>query len=163
MFVAFNFKHVSTAVQGNCSNPDAASALDLLKPGPRDAPLLPLKPFQCMLLLPDTFLAVEKGRVWVDNLYLKFQPKPQQVLRHFKRTPSIITVGRLLQNNVADDYSPASKFETPAKTNLHLTDITFQGDDTQGARGVYLSGFATESTVYISGERPDPLNDLAVL
>ena len=155
----------ASAVQGNCSDPDAAAALELPRPGPRDAPLLPLKPFQCMLLLPDTFLAVEKGRVWVDNLYLKLMPKPQQVLRHLKRTPSFITAGRRLENSVSDDYNPGSRLENPAKTNLHLTDITFQGDDTQGARGVYLSGFAAETTVYVSGECPASgvLNYLAVL
>ena len=124
------------------------------KPGPGKAALLPLKPFQCMLLLPDTFLAVEKGHIWVDNLYLRFKPRPQQVLHDLRRTPSFITVGRLLQNYVAYDYTPTSHVETPPNTNLHLTDITFQGDEDQAARGIYLSGYAAETTVYVTGERP---------
>ena len=144
----------ASAVQGNCSDPDVATALELPGPGPGGAILLPLKPYQCMLLLPDTFLAVEKGRIWADNLYLKLQPRPQQVLQDLRRAPSFITVGRLLPNSIADDYTPTSSFETPPKTNLHLTDITFQGDKVQAARGIYLSGSAAETSVYVTGERP---------
>ena len=110
-----------------------------------------------MLLLPDTFLAVEKGRMWVDNLYFKLKPNRKQVLQDLRRTPSFITVGRLSQFTVADDYSPTSRFETPANTDLHLTDITFQGDVAQGARGVYASGYAAETTVYVKGARPGDL------
>ena len=118
-----------------------------------------------MLLLPDTFLAVQQGRMWVDNLYLKHKSKPQQVLPDLRRTPSFITVGRLLQSNDSDDSDPTSRSQIPANTIVHLTGITFQGDDAQVAslRGIYLSGYATETTVYATGERPRCLILLTLL
>eukprot|EP00892_Ulva_mutabilis_P000965 jgi/Ulvmu1/1086/UM106_0002.1 len=57
------------SIRGNCSDPNPAVALGLsadLAPA-----LLPLRPRQCLLLLPDTWLMVNSGTLWLDNLYLR--------------------------------------------------------------------------------------------
>lgn len=56
-------------LQGNCSDPDAAGALGL--PADLAEELLPLKPFQCLLVVGEPWLMVNKGSVWVSNVYLK--------------------------------------------------------------------------------------------
>ena len=38
------------------------------------ATLLPLKPRQCVVIVPGVFLTVETGQVWLDNLYLMLHP-----------------------------------------------------------------------------------------
>lgn len=56
------------AVQGNCDDHAPASSLNLTA---ADASrLLPLKPRQCVLVVDDTWLMVNGGTVWLDNLYL---------------------------------------------------------------------------------------------
>eukprot|EP00892_Ulva_mutabilis_P004141 jgi/Ulvmu1/2099/UM125_0002.1 len=59
------------SIRGACENPDPVAALGLSDadlPVPR---LLPLKPYQCLLLIQDSWLAISDGRLWVDNVYLR--------------------------------------------------------------------------------------------
>lgn len=59
------------AVQGVCDDPYPAHSLNLTTAD--SANLLPLKPFQCLLMVHEPWLMVnlESTAVWVDNLYLK--------------------------------------------------------------------------------------------
>eukprot|EP00892_Ulva_mutabilis_P004151 jgi/Ulvmu1/2107/UM125_0011.1 len=57
------------SIRGNCSDPNPAAALSL-RAGLTPA-LLPLRPRQCLLLLPDTWLMVNSGTLWIDNIYLR--------------------------------------------------------------------------------------------
>ena len=61
----------SSLVQGNCSDPDAASALGLSAES--QVALLPLKPRQCIILVPDSMLMFNPGKFYMENLYLKAQ------------------------------------------------------------------------------------------
>ena len=57
------------SVQGNCTTPDGAAALSLTD---EDAEgLLPLKPWQCLLVVDDSWLMINSGTLWLHNLYLK--------------------------------------------------------------------------------------------
>lgn len=71
-------------VQGNCSNPDAATALGLTVE--EQASLLPLKPRQCVVIVPGTLLTIEGGTVWLDNLYLMLQHTEPKTVSRFVLT-----------------------------------------------------------------------------
>ena len=58
-------------VQGNCSSPDPAAALGVAAADPDTTSLLPLKPYQCLVLVDDSWLRIYSGRAWLDNIYLK--------------------------------------------------------------------------------------------
>eukprot|EP00892_Ulva_mutabilis_P004163 jgi/Ulvmu1/2118/UM127_0003.1 len=135
------------SIRGNCSDPDPAAALALDASSNQGAPLLPLKPFQCLLLVPDTFLSIERARFWLDNLYLRLQPKPLRVLQTLQRDPTFVTVGRTGENYLDADYS--QDIGWPHTNAVLMTDITFQGDPVQGLRAVYSAGMGGETTVFI--------------
>lgn len=58
-------------MQGSCSDPRPAEMLGLHDTDASIQGLQPLKPFQCLILVAGPWLAVDNGRVWVDNIYLK--------------------------------------------------------------------------------------------
>ena len=132
------------ALQGNCSEPHTIQTLRL----PPEEPQLPMKPFQCLLLVPDTFLAVPVGRLWVDNLYLRLHPR-SRVLPSLQRTPSFMTLGRREPNTRFSDYS--FKNDWPDQTELHVTDITFQGDAVRSMHAVKAAAIGKDTIVYFRG------------
>ena len=110
---------MSRGVQGNCSVPNAVAALDL----PPDAfpDLLPLKPRQCLLVVSETWLMVNSGSVWVDNVYLKLS---RRLVRPFF---SFITAGAL-----------NGEFQWPRinRSDIYVTATTFHGEHRGNARGL---------------------------
>lgn len=110
-------------VQGNCSDPDAATALRLLPD--LAAALLPLKPRQCLLLLPDTLIAVLRGSFWLDNVYLALAPP------RFVPALSFLTVGL-----------PIGEHPNVRQADVVATNVTLQG---QGDRGWSAKGIVVTS------------------
>lgn len=119
-------------LQGNCSDPDAAAALAL--DGDLATTLLPLKPRQCLLLVPDTFIMSNRGRAWIDNLYLRLQRR--LVSQEF----AFVSAGL---NNDGDGY-----FKVDA-SDLFITNVTFHGEHRGSAQGVSLE--ADSSSVLVQG------------
>ena len=109
-------------VQGNCSDPDAASALGLS--AENKVALLPLKPRQCIILVPDTMLMFNPGRFWLDNLYLKLQL-------------TVVSGGFFAFLSVG---APAEdEFQPQGNANdLFLANVTFHGQHRRAAAGVVL-------------------------
>eukprot|EP00892_Ulva_mutabilis_P011364 jgi/Ulvmu1/85/UM001_0088.1 len=137
----------SRSIRGNCRDPSALAALGKESVVQGTAPVLPLKPFQCLLLIPDTFLSIERGRFWLDNLYLRLQPRPQRVLQTLQRYPTFVTLGRTGANYLDADYNQVTGW---SHTNdLLMTNITFQGDPVHSVRGVYFAGMAGPTTGFI--------------
>lgn len=103
-------------MQGNCSNPDPAAALGLSAEDA--ASLLPLKPFQCMLITHEPWLNVRGGNVWVDNLYLRAAagPRVDSEALAFVFTPN----ERMFSTRLARDISH------DGDVLLYITDTTFQ-------------------------------------
>lgn len=92
------------------------------------ADLLPLRPRQCLILVSDTWLMVNKGQVWVDNLYLKLNR--EAVRPDF----AFITAGsRLVQH-----ASTVGNGEDPSiePSDTFLTGVTFHGEHRGRARAV---------------------------
>ena len=106
-------------LQGNCADSDAVEALQLTADVAAD--LLPLKPRQCLLVVSQTWMMVNGGHLWIDNVYLKLS-------RHLVRPNfSFVTAGAL---NAENDWPQVSRSTT------FLTGITFQGEQRGNARGV---------------------------
>ena len=106
-------------VQGNCASPDGAAALNL--PPSIAADVLPLRPWQCLLLVNETWLMVNSGHLWVENLYLK-------LIRQLVRPNfSFITAGAL-----------NAEFTWPAvhRSDMFITGVTFQGEHRGNARAI---------------------------
>lgn len=126
-------RHTST-VQGNCTQPNPVSALDL--GADEAAGLLPLKDSQCLILVGKPWLEV-RTTVWVDNLYLKLSgTRPENVF---------IRVGTDLLEGAANAMLNQSAF---------LTNVTFHGHQEHGrslqsAMAVITNG--DHSKVYIDG------------
>jgi len=134
-------------VQGNCSQADPVSALDLGNTDSAGLGLLPLKPYQCLVIVSKPWLEVTRawqsevadtqGSVWVDNLYLRLSRK--QMYPKF----AFITVGR--------DYG-GSSMESPA--SAFVTNVTFHAE--QAHSGTMRSAMAVftgewHSQVYLDG------------
>eukprot|EP00892_Ulva_mutabilis_P006551 jgi/Ulvmu1/4268/UM194_0008.1 len=80
------------SMRGNCSDPDAATALALA--AEEAAALLPLKPRQCLVIVPDNMLVINGGDFWLDNVYLRLART--QFLPDF----AFVTVGLPLNRDV---------------------------------------------------------------
>ena len=123
----------AAAVQGNCSDPDAAAALGVSAGEPGAAgSLLPLKPRQCLLLLPDAFLMANGGMFWLDNIYLR--------LERTLAMPDIAVIS-------AGGPSAERLYAEIPKSDLYLTNFTLQGEFRGSAQGVALNVEASSALV----------------
>ena len=128
------------SVQGNCSMADVGSALSLSSE--EEATLsrvLPLKPRQCVVVLQDTFLMVNSGSFWLDNVYLI-------VLR------TRVQPGLALVRTGAHTGEGDSERELMSRMNVSLSNVTMQGASRGWSRGIELS--ATRSSLLLQGECP---------
>lgn len=105
------------AIQGNCSSPDGAvdgiTILELIDSGE----LLPLKPFQCLLVVNNAWLMLT-GLVWVDNLYLQLRRNTNPDVAFISnrgRLPHVDDMSRIYVTNVTFqlDASGASAIANP--------------------------------------------------
>lgn len=119
----------SAVLQGNCSDSAAAAALNLT--AAEADQLLPIKPFQCLIVVDDTWLMVNNGVVWVDNLHLKIIRRTVQPILPF------ISAG--LQS--ADTPIGASQ--------IYATNITFQAEHRGSASAIFVD--INEVAVYVDG------------
>eukprot|EP00892_Ulva_mutabilis_P000987 jgi/Ulvmu1/1088/UM106_0004.1 len=99
------------SIRGNCGDPNPAAALGLS--ADLAAGLLPLRPRQCLLLLPDTWLVVNSGTLWLDNIYLRASRT---------RANPVFT---FIQFGVRDAYSSQSLVD---RSSTYITRLTFQPD-----------------------------------
>lgn len=104
--------------------------------------VLPLRPFQCMLVVSDTWLMVNNGRLLVDNVYLK-------LARRFARPSfTFITAGALNGEREWPDIE---------RSTVYITRTTFQAEHRGNARA--LVGDVTAASFYVEGAelRAEPL------
>ena len=136
-------------MQGNCSDPDIFTDFNL-EPEESNG-LLPLKPFQCMLIIDETWLFVNGGAIWVDNLYLR-------VIRRHKRLPSVafITAGKSMDVHVTMlGRRPSHVTNTVStrgisRSDIFATNITFQGDP-HGTSATAVTTSIKQVSIYIDG------------
>lgn len=119
-------------LQGNCSNPDVADVLEL--PAAEAATLLPLKPRQCAILVNETFLMVNGGSLWVDNLYLKSR-RTRVSSRHF----AFLAAGE-------ETKYPLYGVQ---RSDVYVSNVTLQSEPRRAARGIVLGEI--ESSALITG------------
>ena len=122
------------SMQGNCSDSDPAAALNLAAADASD--LLPLRPFQCLIVVNETWLMVNDGRVLVDNLYLK--------LSRTAVRPSFayITAGALN----GELQWPGIK-----RSTIYVTGTTFQAEHRGNSRAFIAD--VTGGSFYVDGTR----------
>ena len=113
--------------------------------------LLPLKPHQCLLIVSKTWLMVNSGQVWIDNLYLKLNRR--QVEPSF----AFVTIGSPYRSSADVLFN-----STVGQSDTYLTGITFHGEHRGNARGVQcgvtlssflVDGAARNEHVTLSGTR----------
>lgn len=110
-------------MQGNCSDGDPAATLGVTSDVA--VSLLPLKERQCLILMPDTFLMVNNGILWLDNIYLR-------LLRRVRTSfISFVTAGLLATEEEFPDLEISA-------SEIALTNITFQGEHAQDPVGVAI-------------------------
>lgn len=118
-----------------CKDPDAVAALGL---SPEDAAgLLPLKPFQCVVVIDEPFLMAYGGRLLLDNLYLLLRNR--SALRH---VPFVSTLPEYVTQDSAR-----------AVSTLFLTNITFHASGRGSATGVNLE--FKDSSALVAGAPAD--------
>lgn len=122
-------------MQGNCSDPDATTTLGLRLAAAASLLRLPLKPRQCLLLLPDTFLFTSGGHFWLDNLYLRLDRG-----RHGTPDAAFVIAG-------LRDYKVA--IQSLHAAHLAVTNVTMHGDDRGPVNGIRLA--VPESTALVQG------------
>lgn len=142
-------------MQGNCSDPHATRALQLLPPEPAHAPFLPLRPFQCLLLVPhvDTVLLQTRDSLWSDNLYLRLHPdagSQSLPLLTSKSMPTFIRVRTSRTDpHLPTDYATVS--DETDRPELHATALTIQGHNQLSWRAVHAVGSTTNPAVFLHG------------
>lgn len=124
-------------LQGNCSASDPAAALSFSAAEAAD--LLPLKPFQCMLNMHHSWLVVRNASVWVDNLYLRRQPRGASMLPAFA-----------FLSTAPYDMIAFSEVDLEA-VSLYVTNTTFQAAYATTA-GVLAQ--KNKCSIYIDGAPP---------
>lgn len=127
-------------VQGNCSDPGAAAALELTRED--SAALLPLKPRQCLVLIHDTFLILSGGQVWLDNLYLRLARTSVERLLFVSMAPPAAEFANLVSSG---DVTPA---------DVYITNITMDGGAHGVAAGIYSYKFGPDSSLLVKGALP---------
>eukprot|EP00892_Ulva_mutabilis_P006269 jgi/Ulvmu1/4013/UM188_0003.1 len=115
------------SLRGNCSAPDPAAALDLL-PSER-AGLLPLKPFQCLIIVDTMWLYVNSGKLWVDNVYLAdgrttFQPQFPALFQF---------IGAAVKPQTIEEKDRRLEI---GRSDIFVTNVTFQTQHRGDARAV---------------------------
>ena len=121
-------------MQGNCSNPDVATPLGLT--AEEQATLLPLKPRQCVVIVPGTILTVEGGQVWLDNLYLMLHSTVSEPFSALVRT--------------GNELLPGSGTGTEAAApDLFVTNLTLHRHGRGGAFGLVTNVLA--SRIFLQG------------
>lgn len=122
---AFTRSPPALVLQGNCSDPDAVSALGLS--AEEAAGLLPLKPFQCLVIFDDTLLMMNSGKLLIDNLYLL-------LIRRRSQSPDVdfVVAGGAHNTVSGPDES------TIAGGDLYVTNVTFHGEHRGYASAVNL-------------------------
>lgn len=129
--------------QGNCSDPDAAAALNMS--AAESAALLPLKPFQCMLVVDTIWLYVNQGAVWVDNLYLKRTRGPVLLAIPFQFIGAAVKPPKPVGRNVR----PKLPWDGIGRSDIFVKNVTFQADYGGNARAV--SSDERWMSMYIEG------------
>ena len=119
-------------MQGNCTDPDPSATLSLS--AAESASLLPLRPYQCMVFFHDTFLMVNNGKLWIDNLYLRVSKKQT------RPTMAFISLGR-------EDSDPVVTSVSPGHT--YVTRTTFQPDG-QGTT-IGITADTSDCTLMVDG------------
>lgn len=112
-----------------CADPDPGKALNLSTGDV--AGLLPLRPYQCVVLFHDTLLMVNNGNIWIDNVYLKvakWQARP---------TMSFISIG----GEIWEALIKAGQ--------VFITRVTFQPDGQGTTNGI--SADISDASVLIHG------------
>lgn len=143
-----------SALQGNCSAGDPAAALGLSAADTAD--LLPLKPFQCMLIMHHSWLVVRNASVWVDNLYLRRIRKPRGTspLSDF----SFLSVGAdIVVWSTAAVGEPAPDFRA---ASVYVTNTTFQANYVATA-GVMHMAEHKDCSIYIDGAPPHMKSEIS--
>lgn len=126
-------------LQANCTEPDAATALRLSEADA--AGLLPLKPFQCLLLVGHTWLMVNSGTMWLDNLYLRLSRTAVQPRFAFVQ---------------AGLPAPRQARELFRDVSIFATNVTFQSERLAGrpARSAFaVATYVRHTAVAIDGVR----------
>ena len=108
------------SVQGNCSYcsysvADAASSLSLTaEEASALGRMLPLKPRQCVIILQDTFLMVNSGSLWLDNVYL--------IVLRARVQPSLVFI------KTGEQIAPGEAFNhRMSSMKVFVTNVTMQG------------------------------------
>eukprot|EP00892_Ulva_mutabilis_P000954 jgi/Ulvmu1/1085/UM106_0001.1 len=118
------------SIRGNCSDPDPTTQLGLTPDVSSD--ILPMRPFQCLIMLNQTWLMVNSGEVWIDNVYLKLSRR--RVHPEF----TFITAGAL---------NGELTWPGVQRSDIYLTRTTFQGEHRGNARGIISD--ITGCSVYV--------------
>lgn len=119
-------------LQGNCTEPDPVKALNLTEGDAAD--VIPLRPFQCMLVVNETWLMVNNGRMLIDNVYLK-------LARRIARPAfTFITAGAL---------NGELQWPGVVRSTVYITGSTFQAEHRGNARA--LVGDLTGISFFVDG------------
>ena len=128
------------SVQGNCSVANVASSLSLsAEQASTLGQLLPLKPRQCVVVLQDTFLMVNSGSFWLDNVYLIVLRTRLQPSLVFIRTGTRISQG-------------GTSSERMSHVRVFVSNVTMQGASRGWSSGIELG--AKSSSLLLEGESP---------
>lgn len=124
-------------LQGNCSGSAAhlqRSTDDV------DAPALPLKPGQCLLLLDKSALSINDGRLWLDNVYFA-------AARH----PPLFDTLAVSAGLSTHGLQPWSMYRQRAPLELYATNVTFQGAGDRSGRAFAFAPLSRGASILFQG------------
>eukprot|EP00892_Ulva_mutabilis_P005729 jgi/Ulvmu1/3528/UM163_0010.1 len=119
------------SIRGHCSESEPRTVLSL--DAADEATLLPLMRGQCLLLLDAPWLMINRGSVWIDNLYLK---------RTLGRVPGLAFISAGALNNALD-------LAGVEQSDTYVTNAVFQAHAPAAATAVTIEH--SNCSVYIAG------------
>ena len=137
-------------MQGNCSDPEVGTPLGLSTD--EWATLLPLKPRQCVLIVPGSFLTVKAGQVWLDNLYLMMHHTAPESVSAFVRTDTPLRTD-------TDGVPRGAASAAILGPDLFVTATTFHRQYRGTVCGVQMT--MARSRLFLQGGNPASLSCLA--
>eukprot|EP00892_Ulva_mutabilis_P004162 jgi/Ulvmu1/2117/UM127_0002.1 len=107
------------SIRGNCTESNAGAQLGLSTSV--FTSLIPMRPRQCLLVVSQTWLMVNAGKLWIDNIYLKLS-------RHLVRPNFMFITAGALNGELT--------WPLIGRSDIYITRTTFQGEHRGNARGI---------------------------
>ena len=116
--------------------------------------MIALKPAQCIVLIDETWMMVNNGTLWLDNLYVKVSrqkvvPGLAFITAGLKYEPGVVGTLQTAAGTAAGSVDAPIDHEFVQGSQIYITDLTFHSE--RERNGVAVTLETQSASVSISG------------